>query len=154
MILRPPRSTRTDTLFPYTTLFRSLYTANVIASKSVRVGATKVDTTTIDKELIAGLHEAQEVEANVSIGYHAVEFLLWGQDLNGTGPGAGNRPWTDFDTANCTNGNCDRRAAYLTAATDLLVDDLAEMVGHWAPGGIARPQLESKGPEGDRKSVL
>src|SRR3546814_2938422 len=24
MILRPPRSTRTDTLFPYTTLFRSL----------------------------------------------------------------------------------------------------------------------------------
>src|SRR3546814_2759778 len=25
MIRRPPRSTRTDTLFPYTTLFRSLY---------------------------------------------------------------------------------------------------------------------------------
>src|SRR3546814_19309442 len=135
MILRPPRSTRTDTLFPYTTLFRSLYTANVIASKSVRVGATKVDTTTIDKELIAGLHEAQEVEANVSIGYHAVEFLLWGQDLNGTGPGAGNRPWTDFDTATCTNGNCARRAAYPTAPTDLRVADLAELVDHLPPGG-------------------
>src|SRR3546814_20873575 len=27
MIRRPPRSTRTDTLFPYTTLFRSLVTA-------------------------------------------------------------------------------------------------------------------------------
>src|SRR3546814_6091300 len=27
MIRRPPRSTRTDTLFPYTTLFRSLHTA-------------------------------------------------------------------------------------------------------------------------------
>src|SRR3546814_12130109 len=26
MIRRPPRSTRTDTLFPYTTLFRSLFT--------------------------------------------------------------------------------------------------------------------------------
>src|SRR3546814_1625424 len=25
MLRRPPRSTRTDTLFPYTTLFRSLY---------------------------------------------------------------------------------------------------------------------------------
>src|SRR3546814_14980657 len=25
MIRRPPRSTRTDTLFPYTTLFRSMY---------------------------------------------------------------------------------------------------------------------------------
>src|SRR3546814_1525904 len=30
MIRRPPRSTRTDTLFPYTTLFRS-YSAEVIA---------------------------------------------------------------------------------------------------------------------------
>src|SRR3546814_15408662 len=25
MVRRPPRSTRTDTLFPYTTLFRSIY---------------------------------------------------------------------------------------------------------------------------------
>src|SRR3546814_2008769 len=30
MIRRPPRSTRTDTLFPYTTLFRSLHNANVV----------------------------------------------------------------------------------------------------------------------------
>src|SRR3546814_4261396 len=29
MIRRPPRSTRTDTLFPYTTLFRSLMTEGV-----------------------------------------------------------------------------------------------------------------------------
>src|SRR3546814_8481299 len=29
MIRRPPRSTRTDTLFPYTTLFRSLFVALV-----------------------------------------------------------------------------------------------------------------------------
>src|SRR3546814_10197038 len=28
MIRRPPRSTRTDTLFPYTTLFRSLFAAH------------------------------------------------------------------------------------------------------------------------------
>ena len=46
----------------------------------------------------------------------AVEFLLWGQDLNGTGPGAGNRPWTDYvQGASCTNGHCDRRAEYLKA---------------------------------------
>src|SRR3546814_994122 len=32
MIRRPPRSTRTDTLFPSTTLFRSLATAPVTAS--------------------------------------------------------------------------------------------------------------------------
>src|SRR3546814_1739937 len=31
MIRRPPRSTRTDTLFPYTTLFRSLYLADPLA---------------------------------------------------------------------------------------------------------------------------
>src|SRR3546814_804565 len=31
MIRRPPRSTRTDTLFPYTTLFRSKYLARAIA---------------------------------------------------------------------------------------------------------------------------
>src|SRR3546814_16759680 len=29
MIRRPPRSTRTDTLFPYTTLFRSIYRLNI-----------------------------------------------------------------------------------------------------------------------------
>src|SRR3546814_14563368 len=31
MIRRPPRSTRTDTLFPYTTLFRSLYEYDAVA---------------------------------------------------------------------------------------------------------------------------
>src|SRR3546814_2547073 len=30
MIRRPPRSTRTDTLFPYTTLFRSMVTATLL----------------------------------------------------------------------------------------------------------------------------
>ena len=37
------------------------------------------------------------VEANVATGYHAIEFLLWGQDLNGTRPGNGARLATDFD---------------------------------------------------------
>ena len=40
--------------------------------------------------------------------------------------------------AGCTGGNCDRRAAYLTAATELLVSDLGEMAGNWAKGGAAR----------------
>ena len=35
------------------------------------------------------LQEAGGIEANVATGYHAIEFLLWGQDLNGTGAGAG-----------------------------------------------------------------
>lgn len=113
---------------------------NVIANPTFVLSGQAVDATAITPELIAGtLHEADGVEANVASGYHAIEFLLWGQDPNGTGPGAGNRPWTDFAPgAACTGGHCDRRAAYLVAATDLLVSDLAEMAGAWAEGGAAR----------------
>jgi putative iron-regulated protein len=45
-----------------------------------------VDATRITKELLQRLQEAEKIEANVATGYHAIEFLLWGQDLNGTGP--------------------------------------------------------------------
>jgi putative iron-regulated protein len=120
-----------------------LYVANVIANTTLVIGGKKLDTSKITKELLADtLQEAGGVEANVATGYHAVEFLLWGQDLNGTNPGNGNRPATDFDLKNCTNGNCARRADYLRAATDLLVDDLAWMAAQWAPGGEARKPLE------------
>jgi putative iron-regulated protein len=126
-----------------------LYAANVIANTSVSFGGEKVDTSKITKELLADkLHEAADSEANVATGYHAVEFLLWGQDLNGTGPGAGNRPASDYDTANCTHGNCDRRAQYLKAAASLLVDDLKEMVASWTDDGAARKALRDAGGNG------
>jgi putative iron-regulated protein len=118
-----------------------LYVANVIANKTLKISGEDVDATNITPELLQSLHEAGEVEANVATGYHAIEFLLWGQDLNGTGPGAGNRPYTDYDTKNCTNGNCDRRAAYLKAATTLLVADLQDMVTAWAPEGEANKNV-------------
>ncbi len=118
----------------------SLATLNVIASPAFTLSGNRIDAATITPALIAGtLHEADGIEANVASGYHAIEFLLWGQDLNGTGPGAGARPFTDFLQADgCTAGNCDRRAAYLQAATDLLVTDLAEMTDNWAEDGPAR----------------
>ena len=131
-----------------------LFTANVIANKEVRIGNDIVDTSTITVDVIKQLQAAGGVEANVAIGYHAIEFLLWGQDLNGTGPGAGNRPATDFDTANCTGGNCDRRAAYLKAATDLLLADLDEMAANWKSDGEARKQLAEKGVEGGLSTIL
>ena len=118
---------------------------NVIATPKFILSGTEVDATNITPELISGtLQEAGGIEANVASGYHAIEFLLWGQDLNGTGPGAGNRPFTDYALGvGCTGGNCDRRAAYLSAATTLLVTDLTEMAGNWAQGGAARAGIEA-----------
>ena len=122
----------------------TLYVANVIANPKLKINGKEVDATNLTPEFLSGtLHEAGEIEANVATGYHAIEFLLWGQDLNGTGPGAGNRPYTDFDTRNCTGGNCDRRAAYLKAASALLVSDLAEMVAAWQPDGEATKAVET-----------
>ena len=121
-----------------------LYLANVIANPKLEINGKPVDASNITPQLLSGtLHEAGDVAANVATGYHAIEFLLWGQDLNGTGKGAGNRPATDFSKNDCSNGNCERRAAFLAAATDLLVSDLEEMVANWQPGGPARLPLES-----------
>ena len=131
-----------------------LYVANVIANPSLKIGTETVDASTISPDLLRSLHEAADSEANVAIGYHAIEFLLWGQDLNGTGPGAGNRPHTDFDTANCTNGNCDRRGAYLKAATDLLVSDLAEMASNWAADGAARKAVMARSEKEALSAIL
>ena len=116
---------------------------NVIANRTLLINGTSVTADPIDFALLQDvLHEAEGIETNVATGYHAVEFLLWGQDLHGTGPGAGNRPATDFDPARCTGGNCDRRIAYLRTATDLLVADLEWMTGAWREGGAARTALE------------
>jgi putative iron-regulated protein len=121
-----------------------LYTANVIANTKIRVGKKTIDASKITPKLLESLQEAGGVESNVATGYHAIEFLLWGQDLNGTGPGAGKRPASDYDTKNCTGGNCERRAAYLKAATDLLVSDLQEMADNWAAKGKARKSVLAK----------
>jgi putative iron-regulated protein len=112
---------------------------NVIATPSFEVSGETVDAADITPALLESLHEADGVESNVATGYHAIEFLLWGQDMNGHNHGAGDRPWTDFaaDDA-CTGDNCDRRGAYLKAATDLLVSDLEFMAAQWSTDGEAR----------------
>ena len=118
---------------------------NVIATPQLTIAGIAVDASAITPALIANtLNEADGIETNVARGYHAIEFLLWGQDLNGTGPGAGNRPWTDYARGEaCTNDNCDRRADYLQAATDLLVGDLDYMAAQWAPNGEARAAVQA-----------
>lgn len=132
----------------------SLYTANVIANPTIEINGKSVDASSITPEFLTqSLHEAGDIEANVATGYHAIEFLLWGQDLNGTGPGAGARPYTDFSLDACTNGNCDRRRAYLEAATQLLITDLAEMAANWGPDGAARQALAND-PQASLSAIL
>ena len=109
--------------------------ANIIANTSLKVGEKTLDLSLISPELLASLNELGGSEANVATGYHAIEFLLWGQDLNGTNAGAGSRPATDYAQGDtCTGGHCDRRAQYLKAATALLVTDLEDMVVQWQSG--------------------
>lgn len=80
----------------------------------------------ITQELLLSLNE-KEGEENISCGYHAIEFLLWGQDFNTDGPG--NRPFTDYTTA----ANADRRKEFLKVTINLLIENLQSLVDEWAP---------------------
>ncbi|WP_420558734.1 imelysin family protein [Roseovarius sp.] len=128
---------------------------NVIANPTFTLSGQEIDASDITPALLEDqLHEADGIEANVATGYHAIEFLLWGQDLNGHDDGAGNRSWTDYAQGDdCTNGNCGRRADYLAAATELLVSDLEWMVSQWAEGGAARENL-TQDPKAGLSAIL
>ncbi len=115
---------------------------NIIASKKPLILGQTVDATEITPELLRDhLHELDSIESNVAIGYHAIEFLLWGQDNNGTGRGAGNRPWTDYSSNRCTNGNCDRRFDYLKSVSTLLLENLSDMERAWREDGEITEQI-------------
>ena len=93
---------------------------------------------TIDADLLVSLNE-EDGEENISTGWHAIEFLLWGQDIYPDGPGY--RPVSDYTTAE----NAERRATYLAVSTDLLISHLQDMVDAWAPGkSNYRAQFVSK----------
>ncbi len=115
---------------------------NVIKNPIIKIEGSTIDASVITADLLSNfLQEAGGNEANVATGYHAIEFLLWGQDNNGNEKGSGNRLYTDFDVNNCSNANCDRRREYLRVVTELLVTDLEEMVKNWQPNGKARKEL-------------
>jgi len=103
---------------------------------------------TISADLLVSLNE-QGAEENVSIGYHAIEFLLWGQDLSDTG--AGNRPVTDYTT----DANAERRKQYLATTSDLLLMHLKQMVDAWAPDASNyRSTFMSLAPEQALRNML
>ncbi|MBV1869271.1 MAG: metalloproteinase [Gammaproteobacteria bacterium] len=110
---------------------------------------------TISKSSLSALNEIGGDGRNIATGYHAIEFLLWGQDLNqgvhswtssrdGSG---GQRPASDYNTSGgCTSGLnasgipsvqndsvCQRRKNYLQTAATLLVDALSPVQQAWSP---------------------
>ncbi len=82
----------------------------------------------ITKASLARLNE-RGGEENIACGWHAVEFMLWGQDFSETGPGE--RPFTDYVDGKAPNAA--RRRQYLTVVTEMLVDDLRFLVKAWTP---------------------
>lgn len=133
----------------------AFYTANIIANPTLNIGGIAVDAKNITASFLAEtLQEIDEVESNVATGYHAIEFLLWGQDLHGTEKGSGERPASDYSLINCSNANCDRRRDYLASVTELLVADLTDMAVAWAPNGNARAELLAKGSQGGIATML
>ncbi|MCG3661557.1 imelysin family protein [Aliarcobacter butzleri] len=111
----------------------------------------EVDVTKITVDALTDLNE-NGGEANVSTGYHAIEFLLWGQDQDYAnfmddnvtkGPmTAGQRPLTDFTT----DKNSQRRLAYLKASSEKLVKDLETVASAW--------KKEVKGNQGLYQAAL
>jgi putative iron-regulated protein len=114
----------------------------------------------IDAALLAKTATAED-EHDVIAGYHAIEFLLWGQDLNADGSAdtvtsrdatPGNRPVSDFaPDATCTSGAvvnadaspCTRRGLYLQVAVQKLIDDLTSVRDGWASGSAYRTAFTS-----------
>ncbi|PCJ35946.1 MAG: imelysin [Cellvibrionales bacterium] len=99
--------------------------------------AESVDTTSITVAVITALNE-NGGDANVASGYHAIEFLLWGQDqdydnfvadkvTNGALV-AGQRPLADFTEDKFAK----RRLAYLNTAADKLLADLGVISDAWS----------------------
>ena len=101
--------------------------------------------------MLVSLNEAG-AEENVSTGFHAIEFLLWGQDHSADGPGA--RPHTDYLEAESPNAA--RRAEYLRVSADLLVEHLEALARAWAPGqdGNYRAEFVGSDPDAALQAIL
>lgn len=81
----------------------------------------------INPEALIQMNE-RDGEKAISTGYHAIEFLLWGQDLSSTS--AGQRPFTDYTTA----PNADRRSLVLGTLGKILVDHLTKVTEQFEVG--------------------
>jgi putative iron-regulated protein len=76
-------------------------------------------------------HDQATDETDVTTGWHAIEFLLWGQDFSTTGPGQ--RSVKDYRKVDKIT---ERRRRYLATVTNLLVSDLSGLEKEWLPGQL------------------
>ena len=105
----------------------------------------------LTKDILREISGYNSNESNVSIGYHAIEFLLWGQD--NTEPSLklnGQRPFTDYTTET----NATRRGQYLKIVTALLVDDVKSVVEQWKPGASYRDYFLALAPDAAITKIL
>lgn len=91
-------------------------------------------------------------EENIATGWHAIEFMLWGQDRSEAGPGE--RSVEDF--VDGKRANADRRRQYLNVVAELLIDDLQGLLRAWAPGvkNNYRARFEKGGQESLRRMLV
>jgi putative iron-regulated protein len=80
----------------------------------------------LTRALIVSLN-AKEGETSIATGYHVIEFLLWGRDLQREGPGT--RPYTDFVAG--SDAFAVRRGQYLKLASELLLEHLQQVAEAW-----------------------
>jgi putative iron-regulated protein len=103
----------------------------------------------IDEDLLTSLNE-KDGEKNISTGFHAIEFLLWGQDMNPNGPGR--RPVKDYVIG--VGKNAERRRAYLQTATALLIQHLDSVRNQWAPDAAYRKGFEGAPAQDSLRKIL
>lgn len=111
--------------------------------------AKAVNVSNITVDAITALNE-NGGDANVATGYHAIEFLLWGQDqdysnfvkdavTNGAKT-AGQRPLSDFTS----DKNAQRRIDFLKAASAKIIADLELINTAWTKDGLYKNALLGK----------
>ncbi|MBD2860220.1 hypothetical protein IB286_14560 [Spongiibacter sp. KMU-158] len=124
---------------------------NLIGSEQIQLLTRPISTRKLSIALLRLLSSESDVETNVLSGFHALEFMLWGQDTSNSQARAGQRPWTDFlaQDGKCTNSNslagsatsCRKRGEFLLIVTKDLLERLEEMRDHWAPSNSPRAEL-------------
>ena len=108
----------------------------------------------ISSEVLLGANE-REGAKTVSTGFHAIEFLLWGQDLYGDGPGR--REYTDYvDGATGPGRTAARRRQYLHLLAELLVNQLRTVDLEWAPNNPHnyRARLLAQDPDAALTAII